>query len=95
MTESLKRSGLSFKIAAHQLFSTLLQEIEMVWKNEGTVDRVLRVIVGLAVLSLAFVGPETAWGWVGLVPLVTGLAGTCPVYSILGINTCGIRRGSA
>jgi len=67
----------------------------MVWKNEGTVDRVLRVIVGLAVLSLAFVGPETAWGWVGLVPLVTGLAGTCPVYSILGINTCGIRRGSA
>lgn len=67
----------------------------MVWKNEGTVDRVLRVIVGLAVLSLAFVGPETAWGWVGLVPLVTGLVGTCPVYSILGINTCGIRRGSA
>jgi len=67
----------------------------MVWKNEGTVDRVLRVIVGLAVLSLAFLGPETAWGWVGLVPLVTGLAGTCPVYSILGINTCGIRRGSA
>jgi hypothetical protein len=95
VTESLKCSGLSFKIAAHQLFSTIWQEIEMVWKNEGTVDRVLRVIVGLAVLSLVFVGPETAWGWLGLVPLVTGLVGTCPLYSILGVNTCGIPRGSA
>ncbi len=67
----------------------------MVWKNEGKVDRVLRVVVGLAVLSLVFVGPETAWGWVGVVPLATGLAGSCPLYSILGINTCGIPRDSA
>lgn len=67
----------------------------MTFKNEGTVDRALRVVVGLAVLSLAFVGPETAWGWVGLVPLVTGFAGFCPLYSILGINTCSIRQDSA
>lgn len=67
----------------------------MVWKNEGKVDRGLRVVVGLAVLSLAFVGPETAWGWVGLVPLITGLVGVCPLYSILGINTCDITRESA
>ena len=67
----------------------------MTFKNEGTVDRALRVVVGLAVLSLAFVGPETAWGWVGLVPLVTGCAGFCPLYSILGINTCSIRQDSA
>lgn len=40
---------------------------------------------------LVFVGPQTAWGWVGVVPLITGLAGTCPVYSLLGINTCGVR----
>ena len=66
----------------------------MVWKNEGKVDRILRVVVGLAVLSLVFVGPETAWGWLGLVPLVTGLVGTCPVYSILGINTCSIQEKS-
>jgi len=66
----------------------------MVWKNEGIVDRTLRVVVGLAVLSLVFIGPETAWGWAGLVPLVTGLLGTCPLYSILGINTCGIQRSS-
>ena len=63
----------------------------MTFKNEGTVDRILRVAVGLGVLSLVFVGPQTAWGWVGVVPLVTGLIGNCPVYSILGINTCGIK----
>lgn len=67
----------------------------MNWKNEGKIDRALRVVVGLAALSLVFVGPESAWGWVGLVPLVTGLVGTCPLYSILGINTCGIRKESA
>lgn len=67
----------------------------MTWKNEGTIDRALRVVAGLAVLSLVFVGPESAWGWVGLVPLVTGLVGFCPLYSILGINTCSIRQNSA
>jgi hypothetical protein len=61
-------------------------------KNEGTIDRALRVVVGLAVLSLVFVGPQTAWGWVGLVPLATGLVGFCPLYSILGINTCSLRH---
>ena len=61
-------------------------------KNEGTIDRALRVVVGLAVLSLVFVGPQTAWGWVGLVPLATGLVGFCPLYSILGINPCSLRH---
>lgn len=56
--------------------------------NVGTIDRVLRVIVGLALISLVFVGPMTPWGWVGLVPLATALFGTCPLYSILGISTC-------
>jgi len=63
----------------------------MTFKNEGKVDRILRVALGLIVLSLVFVGPQTAWGWVGVVPLVTGLIGNCPVYSILGVNTCGIK----
>ena len=63
----------------------------MLKKNEGTVDRVLRVVVGLVLISLVFVGPQTAWGWIGILPLVTGLAGTCPAYSLLGINTCGIK----
>jgi len=48
-------------------------------RNEGTVDRVLRVAVGLVLLSLVFVGPQTAWGWIGVVPLVTGLFGHCPL----------------
>jgi len=64
----------------------------MSWKNEGTVDRVLRVVLGGALISLVFIGPQSSWGWVGLVPLVTGLVGNCPLYSILGINSCGIKR---
>jgi hypothetical protein len=64
----------------------------MAFKNEGTVDRVLRVIGGAALLSLVFVGPETPWGWIGVVPLVTGLLGNCPVYSLLGISTCPVKQ---
>ncbi len=64
----------------------------MAFKNEGTVDRVLRVIGGAALISLVFVGPQTPWGWIGVVPLVTGLLGNCPVYSLLGISTCPIKN---
>ena len=60
-------------------------------KNEGTVDRVLRIVAGLVLISLVFVGPQTAWGWIGVVPLVTGAVGSCPLYSLLGINTCGLK----
>jgi hypothetical protein len=60
-------------------------------KNEGTVDRVLRIVGGLVLISLVFVGPQTAWGWIGIVPVVTGAIGSCPVYSLLGINTCGLK----
>lgn len=57
-------------------------------RNEHNVERVFRVILGLALLSLVFVGPQTMWGLIGIVPLVTGLTGICPLYSLLGINTC-------
>lgn len=60
--------------------------------NEGGLDRILRILVGLAVLSLAFVGPKTPWAYLGLVPLITGLVGICPLYSILGLNTCPVRK---
>ena len=60
-------------------------------KNVGTVDRILRVVVGLGLLSLTVIGPQTPWGWVGLVPLVTALVGFCPAYKILGIKTCGLN----
>jgi len=59
--------------------------------NEGTVDRVIRIIVGIALLAITVVGPKTLWGLVGLVPLVTGLVGTCPLYSLLGISTCPVN----
>jgi hypothetical protein len=62
-------------------------------RNEGTIDRALRIIAGLVLLSLVFIGPQTPWGWIGIVPLVTGLLGNCPVYSILGINTCPMKKG--
>lgn len=61
-------------------------------KNEGPADRALRVIVGLAVLSLVFVGPKTPWGYLGLVPLITGLIGFCPLYRIIGLNTCPLSK---
>ncbi len=57
-------------------------------KNEHTVERVLRVVVGLVLLSLVFVGPKTAWGFLGIVPLATGLLGSCPLYTLFGISTC-------
>lgn len=60
-------------------------------RNEGMADRALRVIVGIVLLTLVFVGPKTPWGWIGVVPLLTGLVGTCPVYSLLGIKTCRTR----
>jgi len=55
--------------------------------NEGALDRVLRIILGLVILSLAFVGPKTAWGYLGVIPLLTGLVGFCPLYALLRIST--------
>lgn len=56
--------------------------------NVGGVDRILRMTVGLVLIALAFVGPETPWGLIGIIPLVTGLFRICPLYSLVGINTC-------
>ena len=61
-------------------------------RNEGTIDRVLRVVLGLILLALVFVGPQTPWGWIGIVPLVTGLVGFCPLYKIFGLSTCPLKR---
>ena len=57
-------------------------------KNVGTVDRVVRIVVGLLLIALVFVGPQTAWGWIGVVPLLTALVGFCPAYRLFGIRTC-------
>lgn len=52
--------------------------------NVGSVDRIARIILGLGLLSLVFIGPQTPLGWLGLVPLITGLMSSCPLYSVLG-----------
>lgn len=57
-------------------------------RNEGSIDRVLRVVVGIVLVSLALTGPKIVWGWIGVVPILTGLFGYCPAYSLFGIRTC-------
>ena len=59
--------------------------------NVGTLDRVVRIVLGLVLIALVFVGPKTAWGWLGVIPLVTGLLRTCPLYTVLGFSTCPLR----
>ena len=64
--------------------------------NLGPIDRIVRIAVGLALIAFAlgYIAPGTSWswvGWIGVVPLVTGLVGMCPLYSIFGINTCKVK----
>lgn len=59
--------------------------------NEGSLDRAVRALLGIGLISIVFVGPQTPWGWLGLIPLATALMGWCPLYSVLGINTCGVK----
>lgn len=56
--------------------------------NEGMWDRALRISVGLALIGLTLTGKIGVWGWVGVIPLLTGVVGVCPIYKILGVNTC-------
>ena len=60
--------------------------------NVGMTDRIIRLVAGAFILSLVFWGPKTAWGWLGLLPLLTGLVGYCGLYSLLGINTCPLKK---
>jgi len=60
--------------------------------NAGTLDRTIRIVLGLAVLSLAFIGPRTPLAYIGIVPLVTGLIGFCPLYRLVGLNTCPVEK---
>ena len=64
-------------------------------RNVGTLDRILRVIVGVILIALVFVGPKTAWGWIGVIPLVTAFIGFCPAYRLLGICTSAKKSKEA
>ncbi|MCB9475876.1 MAG: DUF2892 domain-containing protein [Deltaproteobacteria bacterium] len=64
--------------------------------NVHPIERGVRIVIGLVLLSLVFVGPKTLWGLIGIVPIVTGLTGVCPPYGLLGINTCKMgKKGGA
>jgi ABC-type polysaccharide/polyol phosphate export permease len=60
--------------------------------NIGTIDRVLRIVVGIILIALVFVGPQTPWGWIGVVPLITALIGFCPAYRLFGLRTCPLQK---
>ncbi len=63
--------------------------------NESGLDRAVRVVLGIVLLALVFVGPRTPWGWVGLVPLLTGLVGSCPLYTVFGFRTRSVETESS
>lgn len=60
--------------------------------NVGTIDRVIRIVAGIALITLAATGVFTPWGWIGVVPLLTGIFKFCPIYPLLGMNTCPMDK---
>ncbi len=63
--------------------------------NVGTLDRALRIIAGAVLIALALAGTIGPWGWIGIVPILTGLFRFCPAYTLLGIRTCPASQGKA
>ena len=62
--------------------------------NVGGIDRIARVVVGLALIALAATGTVGVWGWIGVVPLLTGLIRWCPLYPLLGVSSCPLKKGN-
>lgn len=60
--------------------------------NVGGIDKIARILIGALLIVLALTGTIGAWGWIGVIPLATGLLNFCPLYSLLGINTCKSRH---
>ncbi len=60
--------------------------------NVGGIDRVLRFVIGLVLIALTLTGTIGVWGWIGVVPLATAALGLCPLYSVLGFNTCPLKK---
>jgi Protein of unknown function (DUF2892) len=61
-------------------------------RNVGGIDRVLRIVLGLALIALTLTGAIGVWGWIGLVPIATAAMGFCPLYTVLGFTTCPAQR---
>lgn len=60
--------------------------------NVGGIDRLLRIVAGLVLIALTLTGTIGVWGWIGIVPLLTGFVSFCPVYPLLGLSTCPVKR---
>lgn len=60
--------------------------------NVGGIDRALRIVLGLVLIGLTLAGTIGAWGWIGVVPVLTGALSTCPLYTVLGLNTCPMKK---
>jgi hypothetical protein len=60
-------------------------------RNIGSFDRTVRIVLGIGLLALVFIGPQTAWGYLGLIPLATALIGFCPLYRLVGWSTCHVK----
>ena len=61
-------------------------------KNMGGIDRAVRILVGLALIALSLTGTIGLWGWIGVIPLATGLFASCPLYKLIGVNTCPLKN---
>ena len=61
-------------------------------KNVGLADRIIRIILGLAILSLVFIGPQTVWGYLGLIAMLSAVSGFCPMYGLFGVNSCQAQK---
>ena len=60
--------------------------------NVGNIDRIVRAVIGLALIALAWAGTIGAWGWIGVVPLLTAALGFCPIYTMLGFSSCPMKK---
>ncbi len=60
--------------------------------NVGGIDRILRIVIGLALIGLTLTGTIGAWGWIGVVPVLTAALGFCPLYTVLGFSSCPVNR---
>jgi hypothetical protein len=74
------------------MLHTTLNREQAMKINEGSIDRIVRIVAGLVLISLVFIGPQSPWGWIGVVPLATGLIGWCPAYTLFGIDTCKMKK---
>jgi hypothetical protein len=78
--------------ASNSAIPSLFPKETVMKSNVGGIDRTLRIVVGLVLLGLAATGTVGVWGWIGVVPLATGLIGWCPPYALFGWNTCGVKK---